>query len=303
MTTAQITTLVEHAPAKVNLTLRVFGRRRDGMHGLESVVAFAHIGDKVMLALGREIGLETRGPKAALTGPAADNLILKAANALAREVPRLQTGHFTLIKHLPVAAGLGGGSADAAAALRLLARANNLALSDPRIFAAARVTGADVPVCLASRFRLMRGIGDVLSDPIEVEPMACVLANPGIAVETSSIFAALDRSQVKRDASEAETRKRKLPNDQAKLLAFLAEEPNELEPVAIAQCPPIGEVLNALRATAGCRLARMSGSGATCFGLFTGAREAAAAARRLAAERRSWWVAATELGSASAPSG
>lgn len=300
MTAAHVTALVENAPAKVNLTLRVFGRRRDGLHGIESVVAFAHIGDKVTLSPDDALGLELRGPKARLMGPVADNLILKAASALAREVPRLRSGRFTLIKHLPVAAGLGGGSADAAAALRLLARANDLPLSDPRIFAAARVTGADVPVCLESRFRLMRGIGDVLSEPVEVTPMACVLANPGMAVETSKIFAALDRSQVKREGSEAELRKRKIPAGHRALMEFLADEPNDLEPVAIAQCPPIADVLNALRAMPGCRLARMSGSGATCFALFAGAREAADAARRLTAERRAWWIAATELGSAGA---
>jgi 4-diphosphocytidyl-2-C-methyl-D-erythritol kinase len=298
--TAPPAALVEHAPAKVNLTLRVFGRRRDGMHGIESLVAFARAGDKVMLVPGDNLELEVRGPTARDVGPASQNLIVKATQALAREIPKLKAGRFTLIKHLPVAAGLGGGSADAAAALRLLARANDIALSDPRIFAAARVTGADVPVCLESRFRLMRGIGDVLSDPVDVAPMEAVLANPGIAVETSRVFSALDRSKVKRAGEEAEGGKRKIPSDYRELIAFLESQTNDLEPVAVSLWPQIGEVIAALRAAPGCLIARMSGSGATCFALFNAPREAAKAARVLSAEHRSWWISATELGSATA---
>jgi 4-diphosphocytidyl-2-C-methyl-D-erythritol kinase len=300
MTAAPVTALVEHAPAKVNLTLRVFGRRRDGFHGIESLVAFARIGDKVTLVPDGELGLELRGPNARAVGAAADNLILKAARALAREIPKLRMGRFALIKHIPVAAGLGGGSADAAAALRLLARLNDVALNDPRLFAAARVTGADVPVCLESRFRLMRGIGDVLSEPADIAPLPAVLANPGIAVETAGIFAALDRSQVKREGNATETPKRKIPKDHSALLKFLESEQNDLEPVAVAQFPAIGAVLAALAATPGCLIARMSGSGATCFALFATPGEAAKAARRLSAEQRSWWVTSTELGSAGA---
>lgn len=300
MTAPSATTLVEHAPAKVNLTLRVFGRRRDGLHGIESLVAFARAGDKVMLVPGDNLELEVRGPTARNVGPASENLIVKATQALAREIPRLKAGHFTLIKHLPVAAGLGGGSADAAAALRLLARLNGIALNDPRIFAAARVTGADVPVCLESRFRLMRGIGDVLSDPVDIAPMEAVLANPGIPVETGRVFAALDRSKVKRGGDEMETAKQKIPSDYRQLIAFLEKETNDLEAVSAALWPPIGQVLTALRGSAGCLIARMSGSGATCYALFHAPRDAAKAARALAATHPAWWISATEIGSASA---
>ena len=132
-----------------------------------------------------------RGPTARASGNVADNLVLKAARALAERVEGLKLGRFALSKRLPVAAGLGGGSADAAAALRLLARANGVALDDPRLMQAARATGADVPVCLDPRPRLMRGIGDLLSDPLDLPRLPAVLVNPGVAVPTRDVFAAL----------------------------------------------------------------------------------------------------------------
>jgi 4-diphosphocytidyl-2-C-methyl-D-erythritol kinase len=141
--------LIEHGRAKVNLTLRVVGRRVDGYHDLESVVAFADCADRLSLAPGSELGLKTTGPLAQACGDVADNLVFKAAQLLAERVPDLRLGEFTLDKSLPVAAGIGGGSADAAAALRLLAQLNGLALDDPRLIEVAQLTGADVPVCLA----------------------------------------------------------------------------------------------------------------------------------------------------------
>ncbi len=150
----------EKAPAKINLTLRVLGRRADGYHDIESLVAFAGVGDALTFTPGGDLALTVGGPTAAAAGDVADNLVLKAAHALAERVTGLRLGWFTLSKRLPVAAGLGGGSADAAAALRLLARANALAPDDPRLMQAARATGADVPVCLDPHTRLMRGIGD-----------------------------------------------------------------------------------------------------------------------------------------------
>jgi 4-diphosphocytidyl-2-C-methyl-D-erythritol kinase len=157
--------LVEDAPAKVNLTLRVLGRRADGYHEIESLVAFAGVGDRLSFAPGGALALNVRGPSAGEAGATADNLVLKAARALADRLPTVGAGTFDLEKRLPVAAGLGGGSADAAAALRLLARTNKLAPDDPLLYAAARATGADVPVCLDPRTRLMRGIGEILSSP------------------------------------------------------------------------------------------------------------------------------------------
>src|SRR5262252_7808990 len=181
----------EKAPAKVNLTLRVIGRRADGYHEIESLVAFADVGDTLTFSPGGALALSVAGPTAAAAGQIADNLVLKAARALAERVERLKLGGFALSKRLPVAAGLGGGSADAAAALRLLARANGLAPDDPRLFAAARESGADVPVCLEARARVMRGIGDVLSPPLDFPGLPALLVNPGVAVPTRDVFAAL----------------------------------------------------------------------------------------------------------------
>src|SRR5262245_36405516 len=181
----------EKALAKVNLTLRVLGRRADGYHDIESLVAFAGVGDALNFTPGSALTLAVRGPTAPAAGDVADNLVLKAARALASEVEGLALGHFDLSKRLPVAAGLGGGSADAAAALRLLARANGIAADDPRLLQAARATGADVPVCLDPRPRLMRGIGDVLSAPLELPRLFAVLVNPGVAVATREVFAGL----------------------------------------------------------------------------------------------------------------
>ena len=154
--------LVEDARAKVNLTLRVVGRRVDGYHDLESVVAFADCADRLSLTPGPELQLQTTGPLAQACGETADNLVLKAARLLGERVPDLKLGDFTLDKVLPVAAGIGGGSADAAAALRLLARPNGLAVDDARLIEVARLTGADVPVCLASRACVMTGVGETL---------------------------------------------------------------------------------------------------------------------------------------------
>ena len=167
------------------------GRRADGYHELESLVVFASVGDRLTFAPGRALALTVGGPTAAAAGELADNLVLKAARALAERVAGLKLGRFDLSKRLPVAAGLGGGSADAAAALRLLARANRLALDDPRLMEAARATGADVPVCLDPRPRVMRGIGDVLSEPLDLPRLPAVLVNPGVAVPTKDVFAAL----------------------------------------------------------------------------------------------------------------
>jgi 4-diphosphocytidyl-2-C-methyl-D-erythritol kinase len=176
----------EKAPAKVNLTLRVLGRRADGYHDIESLVAFAGVGDALTFKPGDDLALTVGGPTGAAAGDVADNLVLKASRALAERVAGVRLGRFTLSKRLPVAAGLGGGSADAAAALRLLARANALAPDDPRLMQAARATGADVPVCLDPRPRRMRGIGDILSDPLDLPRLFAVLVNPGVGVAAAA---------------------------------------------------------------------------------------------------------------------
>ena len=282
---------VEHAPAKVNLTLRITGRRRDGYHTLESLVAFALVGDRVSLRVAGKVDLTTRGRFAAAVGAPANNLVLRAARALAAEVPKLKTGRFTLTKNLPAAGGLGGGSADAAAALRLLARANGIALTDIRLLRVARQLGADVPVCLDPRARLMRGIGEVLSRPQRVPRLAAVLVNPGVALVTARVFARFDGIKMKSPKGHS----RRIPSRMKPLLEYLAAQPNDLEEAAIALAPKVAAALDALRYARGCELARMTGSGATCFGLFGSRRAAEAAARKLATQHRRWWVRATVL--------
>jgi len=291
-----MTILTEPAPAKVNLTLRVVGRRPDGYHELESLVAFARLGDRLDFAPGEPLALEVAGPFAAAAGSLADNLVLKAARELAYRAGGLALGRFCLVKELPVAAGLGGGSADAAAALRLIARANALALDDARLAEAARATGADVPVCLDPRPRVMRGTGDVLSAPLDLPPLPAVLVNPGVPLATKDVFAAFAAGA--RSSSPAFDPAVLGARTLDAVLAALTGGTNDLQAPAIALCPAVAEVLAALAATPGCRLARMSGSGATCFGLYANDGAAEAAARSLAAAHPGWWVRATTLGSA-----
>ena len=283
----------EFAPAKVNLTLHVIGRRPDGYHEIESLVAFADVGDRVTFAPGRALELVTRGPTAAAAGPSGDNLVLKAARLLAERVTGLKAGRFTLDKRLPVAAGLGGGSSDAAAALRLLARHNRIALDDPRLHEAARLTGADVPVCLDPKARMMRGIGEILSAPLAIAKRPAVLVNPGVSVATKDVFAKLARHHPSSvSLSSAREGREEAHFD----LSAISGARNDLEPPALALQPIIADVLAALRASAQCRLARMSGSGATCFALYDSGRAATAAARALRGKHPGWWVRATTLG-------
>jgi 4-diphosphocytidyl-2-C-methyl-D-erythritol kinase len=288
--------LVENAPAKVNLTLRVLGRRADGYHEISSLVVFADLADRLSLMPGRELTLSVGGPRAASAGANADNLVLKAARVLAAQLPDIVAGAFDLEKNLPAAAGIGGGSADAAAALRLLARVNKLPSDDPRLYDAARSTGADVPVCLDPRPRLMWGIGDKLSPPLKLPPLFAVLINPSAAVPTKDVFAAwtpnanaappLDLAAVEKIETGTG------------LLELLARDANDLEGPAVKLAPIIAEELAALRACDGYRLARMSGSGATCFGIFYSREAAQAAALALCAKFPRWWVKPCTLGAA-----
>jgi 4-diphosphocytidyl-2-C-methyl-D-erythritol kinase len=285
--------LTEDAPAKVNLTLRVLGRRGDGYHEIASLVVFADFGDRLTLAPGGEFVLTVRGPRATRVGADADNLVLKVARSLAARVPGLVFGAFDLEKNLPVAAGIGGGSADAAAALRLIARANDLAPDDRRLYEAALETGADVPVCLDPRPRLMQGKGEKLSAPLVLPPLHAVLINPGVSLATKDVFARW--SATAKPAPLNEEAMTKAVN-YANLLQFLKTQPNDLEAAAFALAPPIADVRAALRAQTGCELARMSGSGATCFGLFSTVSEANAAAKDLSDKHPGWWVRACVLG-------
>lgn len=291
-----LVSLVENAPAKVNLTLRVLGRRADGYHELSSLVVFADVADRLTLTPGGALTLSVGGPRAASAGSNADNLVIKAARALVARLPDIVAGAFDLEKNLPAAAGIGGGSTDAAAALRLLARTNKLASDDPRLYDAARATGADVPVCLDPRPRLMAGIGEKLSAPLSLPPLAAVLVNPGVAVPTKDVFAAWTGNA--NAAPPLDVGALEKIADGTALLELLARDANDLEQPAVSLAPVIAEGLAALRACGGCRLARMSGSGATCFGLFDSGAAAEAAALALGGKYPRWWVKACKLGAA-----
>jgi 4-diphosphocytidyl-2-C-methyl-D-erythritol kinase len=290
--------LIEDARAKVNLTLRVVGRRVDGYHELESVVAFADCADRLSLTPSPELQLVTTGPLAQACGAAADNLVLKAALLLGERVPNLQQGGFTLDKVLPVAAGIGGGSADAAAALRLLARHNGLAVDDARLVEVARLTGADVPVCLPSRACVMTGVGESLS-PLDLPKLPCVMVNPRVAVATKDVFAALGLRHGEllvgaSDVLEAPG----WPEAGASVedwVEALAAASNDLEAPAMRVQPVISEVISALNATNGAWLARMSGSGATCFAIYENTAEAGRAAEKIRLDHPGWWVHAGTL--------
>jgi 4-diphosphocytidyl-2-C-methyl-D-erythritol kinase len=287
--------LTDFAPAKVNLTLRVRGKRPDGYHDIECLVAFADIGDTLALVPDAPLDLEVDGATAVAAGPTEANLVLRAARALARRVPGLRLGRFVLTKRLPVAAGLGGGSSDAAAALRLIARANALAPGDPRVMQAARETGADVPVCLDPRARVIQGVGDRLSEPLDLPRLPVVLVNTGVPLPTGDVFERFDDFS---PADAPQAADDALPHDTANaegLLRWLASQANDLEPAAVSLQPTIARVIAALRANRECKLARMSGSGATCFGVFGSGGEAADAARRIEAAHPDWWVRAATL--------
>lgn len=268
-------TLIELAPAKVNLFLHVTGRRADGYHLLDSLVVFAAAGDVLRGEVAGGLNLEVQGPFAASLSGEPDNLVLRAARSLGGRGARL-----VLEKNLPVASGIGGGSADAAAALRLLCRLWKLA--PPDLPGIALALGADVPVCLARRPSRMGGVGERLDVAPRLPRCGLVLVNPGVAVATPEVFRAR-----RGDWSAPAELPRAWP-DVAAMASDLQELRNDLEPPAIALQPVIGEVISALATVPGCRLARMSGSGATCFGLFDDPVMASEAAMRL--RRPDWWT-------------
>jgi 4-diphosphocytidyl-2-C-methyl-D-erythritol kinase len=293
-----MTILTEIARAKVNLTLRVLGRRADGFHDLDSLVAFADCADRLTLEAGEALGLTTTGPGAHECGDSGDNLVIKVARLLAEKIPNLKTGHFTLEKHLPVAAGIGGGSADAAAAMRLLANLNGLAVDDPRLSDVARATGADIPVCLPSRACVMTGVGDNLW-MLDLPRLPCVMVNPRVAVATKDVFAALGLKNSEllagfTDVISADD----WPDGNASFddwVAALTNSNNDLERPALKVEPVIAGVLDTLREARGAKLARMSGSGGTCFAIFENDPDARAAADGIAKVKTGWWVHAGSL--------
>ncbi|MBW6401680.1 4-(cytidine 5'-diphospho)-2-C-methyl-D-erythritol kinase [Roseomonas sp. HJA6] len=270
------TGVTEPAPAKVNLYLHVTGCRTDGYHTLDSLVVFAGIGDTVQAAPAGTLSLAITGPEAGSLAAEPDNLVLRAARGLAAAAGREAAATLRLTKRLPVASGIGGGSADAAAALRALGALWGTRTDD----ATALALGADVPACLACQPVRMSGIGEVLGPVPPIPKLGIVLANPRLALPTPAVFA--------RRSGPFSPPAALAPRwpDLASFVQDLGALRNDLEAPAMALCPPIAEVLSALRALPGCLLARMSGSGATCFGLFATPAAAAAAARLLPAI---WW--------------
>lgn len=286
--------LSERAPAKINLTLHVLGRRPDGYHTLESLVAFSRSGDTLSFVPGDALNLSVSGPTAPASGDTDENLVGKAARNLALRVEGLKLGAFHLVKNLPVAAGIGGGSSDAAAALRLLAKSNDIGLDDPRLLDAAAATGADIPVCLAARARMMTGIGEQLGPILKLPPLPVLIVNPRQALETKSVFARMNIAPGAETGYGAHPRiESKI--DYAGLIAALKKGRNDMEDAAIVLAPVIGDVLAILAAAPGCKLARMSGSGATCFALFPDCRAVARAGRTILKAHPDWWVKAAML--------
>ncbi len=273
------------ARGKLNLYLHVTGRRADGLHNLDSLVAFAELADTLTVRPAKELSLAVDGPFAAALGPVEDNLVLRAARALAAAGRVPAAAEIRLDKRLPVAAGLGGGSADAAAALKALARQWRIDGVD--IAGLAAGLGADVPACLAGVPAFIAGAGEEVSPAPALPPAGVLLVNPGVALDTLEVFAA------RRGAYSAADRFAAAPQGVGELAAVLKDRRNDLTQAAVQLCPQVAEVLETLAAAPGCRLARMSGSGATCFGLFDDRRAAEAAAPALA--RPGWWLVPTRL--------
>ena len=277
------------APAKLNLYLHVLGRRPDGYHELDSLIVFAGVADTLSAAPSADLRLDIDGPFAAPLRADADNLVLRAARKLAAAAGIDAGARLRLTKRLPVASGIGGGSADAAAALRVLSALWGLDLADDRLPSIAAGLGADVPVCVAGTPSFVFGVGEVIRPAPPLPPASVVLVNPGTPVPTGRVFAGLHAF---RDAGAASPRLAAAAgHDLAALVAALSDTGNDLAVPARAIAPAIDDVLAALAARPGCLMSRLSGSGATCFGLFAAAEAARHAAAALRRDRPDWWVA------------
>ena len=279
------------APAKINLALHVTGRRSDGYHLLESLVVFTRFGDRLHIEPAASDGLAVEGPFAGQLDAGDGNLAVRAREALRNAMPEaartaLSPVSIRLEKNLPVASGIGGGSSDAAAVLHCLNRLWRCGLDDRALAEIGAGLGADVPMCLAARPLVARGIGDIVEPAADFPALALVLVNPGVAVATPDVFARLTR----RDGESLPPLPRTI--DFHSLRNWLATTRNDLEPAARAVQPVIGEALAALN-RAGSGFSRMSGSGATCFGLFETGNVAKRAALAIRARHPGWFVAAT----------
>lgn len=282
------------APAKINLTLRVVGRRPDGYHLIESLVVFAEIHDRIEVRPAEDLSLAIEGPfaPALMDSDGRDNLVMRAAQALQQVLGERRGAAIRLAKHLPVASGIGGGSADAAATLRALCRLWDVAMAEPELASIGLRLGADVPVCLNGRPALMTGIGETIEPLPPLPDFGMLLVNPGVPLSTQTVF-----------------RGRKGPfsapglcaaafeglSDTGALARFLQQFDNDLARPAAELAPAIQDVLSAIEATPDCLVARLSGSGATCFGLYMDEAAARTAAARVAAAHPAWWTAPTRL--------
>lgn len=316
-------TITERAPAKLNLYLHVTGKREDGYHTLDSLVAFADVGDLITVEAGTGLNLSLTGPYAADVPSGPDNLVLKAAHLLAERSGVEANAHITLEKNLPAASGIGGGSADAAATLRALVRLWALKLSDEHIHQAANLIGddsstrltletlfsswsddlcstrmsdialslgADVPVCLEGRTVFMGGIGEQLTlAPPLPNPVWIVLVNPHVALSTPAVFKA------RTNGFSTAQPFYETHGDVQGLVDLLLQRKNDLTAPAIALAPVIQNVLDDLSQQKDCLLARMSGSGATCFAIFTSQATAQRAQENLAENQPLWWVQAARI--------
>ena len=284
------------APAKVNLYLHVLGRQADGYHRLDSLVAFADIGDRVTARPADDLTLTVGGPEsAAIAGLGEDNLVIRAARLLAAQAGIAAGAALHLDKHLPAAAGIGGGSSDAAATLRALAMLWEVPLGEPELTELAVQLGADVPACLAGRPVWVGGIGEEIAPAAALPETGIVLANPRRPLPTAAVFRRYHGRY------GATGRFDRMPPDAAGLAAILAARHNDLTEAARELVPEIDGVLDRLAALPGALLARMSGSGATCFALFADRAAALAAGRMLALAAPGWWSAAGALMPGAAP--
>ncbi|MEL6644529.1 MAG: 4-(cytidine 5'-diphospho)-2-C-methyl-D-erythritol kinase [Pseudomonadota bacterium] len=287
-----MTTVEVFAPAKINLTLHITGQRADGYHLIDSLVAFAPVGDTLRLSRADEPALAVDGPQADGVPQDASNLVWRAAQT----VPGVGPVSIHLTKHLPAAAGIGGGSSDAAAALRgcwALEQGAEAAGQKARTFeddGEIRRLGADIPMCVYPTTLRARGIGEDIT-PVPIPPVPAVLINPRVPVSTPSVFAALESK-----TNPAMVDPLPVFETAPTLIDWLRSQRNDLEPPARRIAPVIDTVLHSLSGTPGCALARMSGSGATCFGLYDSDRAAQAAHDRLAEAHPDWWIASGSLG-------
>lgn len=286
------------APAKVNLTLAVGPKRADGRHKLESLAAFADVGDRLRLADAPVLSLQVRGPFASALAEEADNLVLRAARLLAEAAGGAPRGAaLTLEKNLPVASGIGGGSADAAAALRGLNRLWSLGWSQEALAELARCLGADVPVCVGCQPALMSGAGEDLR-PVAMPSLSAVLVNPGVPVSTGAVYRRFDALGLGADWPPPEVPTSFASFDEA-WRSILGRD-NDLTPAAVEEAPVIDAVLRRLGQDPRVKCARLSGSGATAFALTEAWALARAVAQDLTAEGRGWWIVPARLGAVDA---